>query len=305
MKKELMKCAPLKKGDSVALIAPASPITEERLDYAVFAVKRMGLVPVVGESCLSSYGHLAGSDDMRAADVNRAFGDTNIKGIFCVRGGYGCQRILEKIDFELIKRNPKALFGYSDVTALHTTINQLCGFITYHTPMTGGPGFPRADNYTSEQFNRFVFGKWEGLVNNPDDYNWEFITKGIAKGSLCGGNLSVMVTSIGTPYDLDTFGKIIFIEDVEEEPYKIDRMLNQMKLCGKFDACAGVIFGDFADCTAKEPDKSLTINEIICNLNLKVPVLKDFRCGHCLPTASLPMGAVVRLDSAGNEFEIL
>ncbi|MCL2236115.1 MAG: LD-carboxypeptidase [Defluviitaleaceae bacterium] len=296
----------LKNGDGVALIAPSTPPEMPHLvDFAVDFAKSLGFRPILGESARATYGYLAGDDDLRADDVNWAFENPEIAGIFCLRGGYGIQRILDKIDFEKAAANPKPFFGYSDVTALHTAFNQKCGFITYHTPMLATPGFVRADGYTLDKFARQMFGTGTGELRNPESFNWDFLVGGTAIGRLCGGNLAILASSLGTDFEIDTRGKILFIEEVEEEPYKVDRMLNQLRLAGKFADCAGVVFGDFADCLAKDPDKSLEIPEIIANLELTVPTMTGFRCGHCYPTASLPMGAFARLSSAANKFEVL
>ncbi|MCL2855707.1 MAG: LD-carboxypeptidase [Defluviitaleaceae bacterium] len=296
----------LMAGDAVALVALSSPPeTPCLVDFAVDFVKSLGLVPVLGDSCKATHGYLAGSDDLRAKDANWAFADKEIAGVFCIRGGYGIQRILDKIDFGMVRQNPKPLFGYSDVTALHTAINQLAGFITYHTPMLSTPGFVRADGYTLGKFAKQIFTPGAQVFANPEGFNWEFAVEGLAIGRLCGGNLSILTSSLGTAFEIDTKGKILFIEEVGEEPYKIDRMLNQLRLAGKLDDCVGLVFGDFADCEPKEHEKNLTIPEVVSSLGLRVPTMTNFRCGHCYPTASLPMGAFARLSAANNTFEVL
>jgi len=297
----------LEKGDKVALIAPAGLLLHsERLDLATNFLKALGLIPICGENCHVRYGYLAGEDDLRAGDVNWAFSDADIKGVFCIRGGYGSARILDKINFDIVQQNPKFFCGYSDVTALHIAINQRAGVMTFHTPMLCEEGFHEADAYTLHFLRKFMFNPTiEGAFFNPKGRQWQFIGSGRGKGVICGGNLSVISSLMGTAYEIDTKGKVIFIEDIGEEPYKIDRMLNQLQMAGKFDACAGVIFGDFANCMPSNPAASLTIMEIIKNLRLKMPVLYNFACGHCAPTASLPLGGFAVLDSDANTFIIL
>ena len=304
---QLYRPAVLNTGDKVALIAPSGPLLHpSRLDFALCYLQKLGLVSVISESCRARYGYLAGEDRIRAKDINWAFRDADIKGIFCIRGGYGAGRILDAIDFDLVRHNPKFFCGYSDVTALHTAINQRAGLMTFHTPMLCDAGFKKADGYTLEHFNRYMFEEAiDRDIYNPPSRNWEFLTDGHAAGPLCGGNLTVITSLLGTPYELDTVGKIVFLEDIGEEPYKIDRMLNQLRMAGKFDAIIGVIFGDFADCEPDSAANSLTIPEIIKDLQLKVPVLYGFACGHCIPTSSLPLGAVVTLNSAANSFKIM
>jgi len=305
----------LQQGDRVALIAPSGSIASaERVDYAVEYFKKLGLIPVEGANCRNIYGHLAGTDDQRAADFNWAFADESIKAVFCIRGGNGAAKILDKINFEQIKKNPKCFYGYSDISVLHAAINQKTGLITYHTPMASEPNFAEADAYTLAQFEQYIFEpRRTGPIETPDDWTPDvlnttflkatpggqppqFLNKGTAEGLLCGGNLAAISGTMGTPYEIDTRGKIFFIEEVGQRPPHIDRRLNAFKLAGKFDECAGVIFGGFTNCKASDK-YSLDIPTIIHNLGLKVPVIWNFPCGHDLPTASLPLGAKVRMDS--------
>ena len=305
--KQLHRPAPLKAGDKVALVAPSGPLLQpHRLDYATQYLGGLGLVPVVGESCRARHGYLAGEDRLRALDINRAFADVTIRGIFCIRGGYGAARILDMLDYKMIGRNPKFFCGYSDVTALHAAINQKAGQMTFHTPMLCQQDFDKADSYTLEYFNKCMFAtSMAGNINNPPGRPWEFLVGGHAQGQLCGGNLAVITSLLGTPYELDAKDKILFLEDIGEEPYKIDRMLNQLRMAGKFDHAAGIIFGDFSDCQPLDAASSIPIREIIEDLRLRIPILYNFACGHCMPTASLPLGVVATLDFAANLLKII
>ncbi|MCL2575995.1 MAG: LD-carboxypeptidase [Defluviitaleaceae bacterium] len=292
-------------GQKVALIAPSSPPASTHLiDFAVSYIKSIGLIPVLGKNCKEQYGYLAGDDSLRAEDVNWAFSNGDIAGVFCLRGGYGTQRILDKLDFDIIRKNPKFFCGYSDITALHTAINQIAGFVTYHTPMLATHDFAKAGEYTLRSFHHQIFKATPNVYRNPTRQKWEFLSTGFAAGQLCGGNLSVISAGIGTEFEIQTSGKILFIEEIGEEPYKIDRMLNQLRLAGKFDELEGMIFGAFTDCEPSDK-QSLTIPQIIKNLRLDIPILYNFACGHTYPTASLPMGAKARLDSATDLFEVL
>jgi len=296
----------LTKGDKVALIAPSSPVlNEERLDFAISYIKGLGLLPVAGKSCRSHYGHLAGTDELRAADINRAFRDADIAGIFCIRGGNGAAKTLDKINFDLVRNNPKFFCGYSDITALHAAINKT-GLATYHTPMISEASFAAADEYTLGQLEKYVFNPLAtGIVETPKEHIPKTLTEGIAEGIICGGNLSCLSALMGTPFEIDTKDKIFFIEEVGTNPPRIDRMLNGLRLAGKFDDCAGVIFGDFTNCNYDNPAFSLEIPEILQNLNLKVPAIYNFPCGHILPTASLPFGLAARLNAHQNTLEIV
>ena len=304
---KLFRPSAMKPGDTAALAAPSSPAFDtSRIDFAAGYLKELGFKVNIGQSCYATYGYLAGNDRLRADDINRAFANPDVKGIFCLRGGYGAGRILDMLDYNTIRTNPKFFCGYSDITALHCAINQQTGLMTFHTPVVGESTFPKADGYTLANMNKYIFEQdISGQIVNSPGEAWQFLNAGTARGILCGGNLSVLASLMGTAYEPDTRGKIIFIEDVGEKPYRIDRMLNQLRLGGKFEKCAGVIFGSFTDCNPGNPAASLTILEIINNLALDVPVLYNLRAGHCLPTTSLPMGAVVQMDSAANSLHIL
>lgn len=288
----------MKKGDTIGLIAPASPVDYEKIELSVNVMRGIGFNIVVGDSCYARHGYLSGTDKVRANDVNKMFKSKNIGGIFCIRGGYGSQRLLDLIDFEIIKKNPKFFCGYSDITALHIAINQKCGLVTYHTPMPSKICLG-LDEYTMDFYKRCLFEGLTGELRNPGGQPLKRLVKGKCEGVLTGGNLSLLATSIGTDYEIDTRGKIIFIEEVEEEPYKIDRMLLQLKLAGKFKDCNGIITGSFSNCVSKSYDDSLTFEQIFDELIVpeRKPAVYGLACGHCLPTMSLPMGAKIILDA--------
>ncbi len=300
----------LKKGDKVGLICPSSCVRDiNTLTEGIKYIESLGFEVVVGESCTSKYGYLAGSDEVRANDVNKMFADVTIKGIFCARGGYGVHRILDKIDFAMIKENPKFFCGYSDITGLHLALNQICGLVTYHTPMATTEFYKKQDDLTACDFERIVY---EGvtlreLENIPRENKVKTLNKGLGIGVLVGGNLSLVVDLIGTPYEVDTKGKILFLEDVEEAPYAIDRKLMQLKLAGKFDDCTGVILGGYTDCKADDGKPTLTLEEIFNDVfgDINKPVVYDFQCGHCMPTTSIPLGVEVRLDATNGKIEII
>lgn len=291
---------PLKKGDKVALIAPCGPVKKERIDPAVKAMESLGLHVVLGDCCTCSRGFLAGENDKaRADEVNRMFEDSSIKGIFAMRGGYGSGRILDMLDYDLIKANPKVFEGYSDVTALHIAFNQKCHLVTFHGPMASTEFYKGIDEYTLDYFKRNIFTKEPlGVIKNPEFEEIKTLVKGKAKGILTGGNLSLIVSSIGTKYEINTKGKILFIEEVGEEPYRIDRMLLQLKQSGKFKDAAGIVLGQWTRCTADEADKSLTLQEIFDDLivNEKKPIIYNVACGHSTPTITLPMGAMAKIE---------
>ena len=304
----MIKPKPLQQGDSVAIIAPASPTDKNLIDKCVNSLNALGLKVVVGDSCLSEHGFLSGTDDIRANDINCMFADKNIKGIFALRGGYGCARLLNLIDFKLIKKNPKIFVGYSDITALHIAINQKSKLITYHGPMISTELIKGLDEYSADYYKKFIFGSDKvEEVFNPKGYNLEIINNGIISGQLIGGNLSLICSSLGTKYEINTKNKILFLEEVEEVPYKVDRMLTQLKQSGKLKDANGIILGAFTNCIAPKNKKSLSLQEVFNEiiLPLKKPTISNLICGHCLPTLTLPLGAKVLLDANNKKIKIL
>ncbi|MDU4882266.1 LD-carboxypeptidase [uncultured Clostridium sp.] len=304
----MIKPKPLQQGDSVAIIAPASPCDKKLIDKCIASLNELGLKVVIGESCISEHGFLSGTDDIRANDINCMFADKNIKGIFALRGGYGCARLLDLLDFKLIKKNPKIFIGYSDITALHIAINQKSKLITYHGPMISTELIKGLDEYSADYYKKFIFGneKVEELFN-PEGNTLEVINNGIASGQLTGGNLSLICSSLGTKYEINTKNKILFLEEVEEVPYKVDRMLTHLKQSGKLKDVNGIILGAFTNCIAPNNKKSLSLQEVFNEiiLPLKKPTISNLVCGHCLPTLTLPLGEKVLLDANNKKVKIL
>jgi len=310
--------APLSIGDKVAIIAPSSPLPDENIDRAIDSIRFIGLEPVVFPSCTSIHGYFAGKDDVRAKDLNDAFADRSIKGIFCLRGGYGSTRILNKIDFDLIKANPKIFVGYSDITSLHTAITQRCGFMTFHAPMPN-TRYRNFDEYTLNYFKSNLFSdKPLGEVFNPEGEEIKTIVSGVCEGQITGGNLCLIHNTLSSPYEINTKGKILLIEEIAEMPYRLDRVFNALALAGKFEDCAGIILGTFTDCEAPEAGNplealsvvsggSLTLleifDEVIAPFNK--PTIFNLRIGHVYPQLSLPLGAFARLDATNGRLVLL
>lgn len=304
----MIRPKPLKKGDKIGLIGPSSPTPKDRIAPSIKIMKELGFEVVLGESCTGCHGFLSGTDEMRANDINKMFEDKSIKGIFAIRGGYGSARLLDMLDYEIIKKNPKVFAGYSDVTTLHNAFNKKCKLITFHTPMPSTELYKGVDCYTMNYFKKNIFSDEPlGVLKNPDGEEFKTLVAGKAKGGLVGGNLSLVVSSVGTPYEINTKGKILFLEDVDEVPYKIDRMLLQLKQCGKFKDAAGIILGSYANCEAKEGDNSLSLVEVFEELIKPEckPTIYNVACGHTMPTMSLPLGAKAMIDGDKGEITIL
>ena len=292
-----MRAKRLKPGDMIGMVAPASPADCSKVEKAVANLAAMGYEVRTGESVFKSKGYLAGDDQLRADDINSMFADDAVAAVFCLRGGYGSQRILDMLDYELIRKNPKIFMGFSDITALLNAFYQKCGLITFHGPMggdfAGGLGKPTKAAMRKALENAEPIGE----VLNPDMP--EVVSEGRAEGVLVGGNLSIIAASLGTPYEIDTRGKILLLEDVNEEPYSIDRMLNQLRLAGKFRDAAGIVLGDWGDTEAKEPEKSLSLEAVIRDAFecIGKPVLGGFKIGHCKPNLTVPIGAEAFMDT--------
>ena len=294
-------------GARVALLCASSAVPEDRLEPSIQAVKALGLEPVVYPSCyyVNRHGYFAADDAQRAKDLQNAFADSSIQGILCIRGGYGANRILPLLNWRDIARHPKVFCGYSDVTALHIALNQRCHMPTFHTPMPSTEWYKDTDEFTMTYLRRALFGALTGPLPMGDTV--ETLQSGQARGILCGGNLSLVRDSLGTPWELDTRGKILFLEDVGEKTYRLDGMLTQLRNAGKFDDCAGILLGYWTDCPPEDPEKTLEIPEILREVVLPCgrPGLSGLPCGHSTPTMSLPLGRTVVMDADEKTLEAL
>ncbi|HWQ78441.1 MAG TPA: LD-carboxypeptidase [Anaerovoracaceae bacterium] len=297
----MIKPKHLKPGDRIALIAPSSPVDEDKLALAVDSIKFLGLKPILFPSVTLRHGYLSGSDEIRAQDVDTAFADSEIDGIFCIRGGYGVTRILNRVDFKMIAENPKVFLGYSDITGLHVALNQLCRLITFHGTMPSS-GWRTRDPITMQSLPENLFcpvpaGPAPCIPNEPI----EIINPGVAMGRIIGGNLSLLASTLGSPYEVDTKNKILFIEEVDERNYKVDRGLTALALAGKFSDCNGIILGTWDEVGDPdvEPDKNLTLRQIFEEVvkPFGKPTINNFRAGHIYPQITIPMGVTTLLDA--------
>ena len=295
----MRKPNPLTPGAAVALVAPGSAVQESALEKALAFVRSLGLEPVVYPSCYyrNRDGYLAASDAQRARDIQDAFADPHIQGVWCIRGGYGSHRLLPLLDGERIRNCPKWFGGYSDVTALHLFLNQVCDLETYHCTMPSTE--PDADAFTLAWLKKALFGGLTGPLVQPQGQTLQALVPGRASGPLCGGNLSLVAASLGTPWEIDTRNKILFLEDIGEKTYRVDSMLTQLRNAGKFRDCAGVLLGAWTDCPPEYPDRALLLPEIFSQLIVPAgkPVITGAACGHCLPTLALPMGRMCTLNA--------
>lgn len=303
----MIKPKALKFGDTIGIIAPASPSTEEKIIKAKEELKKIGFKVKIGISCHLNHGYLAGKDEVRANDLNNMFYDDSIDAVICLRGGYGTPRILNMIDYKMISKNPKVFIGYSDITALHIALNQNSNLVTFHGPMAASDISNKLDCFSQNCLIKAISSTLPiGRIYNPENEEIKIGMKGICKGELVGGNLALIASTIGTPYEIDTKGKILFLEDIGEEPYRIDRMLIQLKLSGKLDDACGIILGDFNGCEPKKIRESLALQEVFEDIlyNLKKPIIYNLKFGHCNPKVTIPFGVKAVLNADKGELII-
>ncbi|NLC15489.1 MAG: LD-carboxypeptidase, partial [Firmicutes bacterium] len=281
----MIKPRALRFGDTLGLIAPASNTTEENVEKSIKTLVELGFKVKEGKSLHQRRGFLAGDDEIRAQDINDMFGDKEVDGIICIRGGAGAPRILEMIDYEIAKNNPKVFIGYSDITVLHIAFNQICSLVTFHGPMVSSNMIDGFDDFSKDSLFRLIMDPdATGKLENPEGEEIVTINGGIGIGPLVGGCLSLVCSTLGTPYEIDTKGKILVLEDVGEEPYKVDRMLNQLRLAGKLQEANGIILGTFEDREPKGGYKDSQSLEEVFEDQVKplgVPTIYNLRIGHC------------------------
>lgn len=297
----------LKPGDKVAIVAPSTPTDPDKLQKGQEGLRTLGLEPVIYPTCHKKHGHLAGLDIERAKDLNAAFADPDIRGIICMKGGAGAYRLMPLLDYPLIAANPKVFVGYSDITALHMVFNKLCRMVTYHGPMLISDFFLGEDSlesYTLNSYKQALFGTHPaGRLENPPGEQLGVLVEGTAEGELIGGNLSLLVSTLGSPWEIDVRNKILFIEEVGEAAYRVDRMLNSLALAGKFRDAAGVILGSWSNCKAEKKgtydgqdlELQTIFEEVIAPFNK--PTLLNLRAGHNYPAVTLPFGTRVQIDT--------
>lgn len=280
---------PLKEGDKVGIAAPAGPFKIDRFEKGLEVIRAMGFVPIVDEAVYAQERHLAGSDKHRAGLINRLFADDAIKAIFCARGGFGCLRVLPYLDYELVTKNPKTLIGFSDITALLVTLMQRCGLAGLHGPVVTSLAF--ADEESKVRLKQ-VLTAGDPVDLSPVDPI--VVKEGRVSGILTGGNLATLCHLVGTDYVPDFSGKIVLLEDVNEAPYRIDRMLTQMRLAGCFDSMAGLVLGSFKDCGSI--NSTLEVFEDLF-ADFDGPIMAGFPVGHGETNLAIPVGVKAELDT--------
>jgi muramoyltetrapeptide carboxypeptidase len=316
----LLKPPALREGDTVALITPATDVSDPgELATAQAAIQYLGLKPKLGRNVGKRLGYLGGTIDERLDDLHAAFRDPAVRAVFCIRGGYGSAQLLDRIDYELIRSNPKIFVGFSDITALHLAIGKETGLVTFHGPVVLLHGSAAHFNeYTLRVFRKALFDTSAiGPLSNPvpesplsNPHPVRTIKHGTARGRLIGGNLTLICSLMGTPYEIDTRDAVFFTEDVGEPPYRVDRMLTQLRLAGKLEAAAGVVFGECASCGPgdymPEFSSTLSLGEVLDQIvgRLNVPSCAGLLIGHTESQLTLPLGVLATLDADKGELVI-
>jgi len=309
--REVVKPKALRQGDTVGLVAPASPVFEAReVDEGIRALENLGFRVKKGDHLHSRRGYLAGSDEERAQDLHGFFQDPEVRAIVALRGGYGTLRLLPLLDYELIRRHPKIVLGYSDLTSLHLAIHRQAGIVTFH----GAVALSTFNDYSKRYLYRTLGSASPcGQIENPPDMVVRLLGRSNRRvqGPLVGGNLTLVCASLGTPHEIETAGKILFLEEVGEEPYSIDRMLSQLRQAGKLEQAAGILVDRCARCKPADYKpafyNSLSVEEVLEDLlgDLDCPVLIDLSIGHVADKPVLPLGIRAEIDPQSRTFSLV
>lgn len=303
----ILKPKKLEKGDTIGIVGPASPMIKDRLERGLRYLTERGYGVKKGEHLNDEYGYLAGTDKDRAHDLNQMFREPEVKAIFCTRGGYGTPRLLDLVDYEAIRRNPKIFVGYSDITALQLAIFKKTQVVTFSGPMTAVEMSRRMKPFTENHFWNLITKAAAGTRLEGNVGALKILRKGKSEGILVGGCLSLICSLLGTPYLPDFQNAILFVEEIGEDPYRIDRNLTQLRLAGILNRLNGIVFGRFENCLPKPNEPSLTIERIICDVtsDLHIPILAELPYGHIDKKYTIPVGTRVYLDAEQGYIELL
>ena len=309
----IIKGRRLKVGDTVGLINPAgATFVPDDIEIAQESLAALGLKTKVGKHALDRYGYLGGTDIARAEDVNTMFADSDVAAILCIRGGWGCNRILPLLNYDIIKKNPKILCGYSDITSLLVAIYARTGLVTFHGPV----GISTWNQFSLNYFKKVLFDAETVVMENPKSIGdnlaqtkdrIDTITKGKAKGRLVGGNLSVLSAMVGSPYLPNWKNSILFLEETDENIYRVDRMLTQLKLAGILGQLSGFVFGKCTKCEPGDGYGSLTLEEVF-NDHIKllnIPAWYGSMIGHIENKFTVPVGVEAEINAEAGTIRLL
>jgi muramoyltetrapeptide carboxypeptidase len=311
----VVKPRALKPGDTVGLVAPSSYVWDLwKFDEVAARLEgQLGLKSKLGKNVRARHGYMAGTEKERLEDLHGMFADPSVAAVFCLEGGYGTERLLPGLDTELIRKNPKIFLGYSDITGLHLAIAKKAGVVTFHGPVASS----RLPAWTLASLKKALFdAKPMGELANPpeeDAYSPAFpmhtVVPGRARGPTAGGNLTLVSTTMGTPWEIDAKGKILLLEDTGEAPYRVDRMLTQLKLAGKLAEAAGVVWGTCTECAPARSgfEINLSMPELLDEIlgDIGRPVLAGLVFGHTKEKSTIPIGVEAELDADAKKVTIL
>ncbi len=293
---DILKPLPLRRGDTIGVVSPASNVKREEVESGIAQLLELGYKVAVGDNVFARDLYFAGSPEMRARDLQTMFERQDVRAIVAARGGYGSNYLLPLIDLDSIRRNPKPLIGYSDLTSLLTWIFDETGLVTFHGPMVA-KDFAQHEGADLESWFSALEGGSTWSLNQM-----RTLVQGEAQGTIYGGCLSILVASLGTPYEIETGGTILFLEDIGTKPYQIDRMLMQLKMAGKFDGVRGIVFGGMQDCV-QPGGQDYPLEEVIVRVlaGLRIPVTFGLPSGH-VPSRNitLPFGVKAHLQAGSN-----
>lgn len=327
---EPIRAKALRPGDTIMVVAPARTPDEAKMKLAKQRLEAMGYKVLLSKAVFQKLGYLAGTDEQRAEQIMSAFSNDDVDAIFCATGGFGTTRMLDLLDYDVIRKHPKIFTGYSDITGLHLAINQKTGLVTFHGPnLDSGLGIEKnLTPFSAHWFFRAITATSDGYAIKPADFQLtsgkpfssasfretceleppKTLSSGKATGQITGGNLTLVAALMGTPYEIDTKGKILFLEDIGEAPYRVDRMLSTLKLAGKLDEAAGIVLGTFTYRSDQDTsNEGQSLNQVLASYfsNLATPVIQGFPFGHHACNATLPIGADCEIDSNSTTVRIL
>jgi muramoyltetrapeptide carboxypeptidase len=306
----ILKPRRLKKGDLIGLVTPASPVSDaSRIEKGVQYFERLGYSVAVGANVGKGHGYLAGTDEERISDLHGLFADPRVRAIIALRGGYGTPRLLSKLNYRLIAQNPKILVGFSDITALQLALWRKCRFVTFHGPMAAVEMANTIDPFTEEMFWQLVSStKKIGRISFPAGTQPTVMHSGKASGRLIGGNLSLIVSLMGTRYFPSVTDSVLFLEEIGEEPYRVDRMMTQLRNANVISKCNAVLTGQFTDCLPKDQGQpSLSVDEILREAARLAagPFLSNLPFGHLPQKMTIPCGVRALVDASSCSIEYL
>ncbi|MBL7990321.1 MAG: LD-carboxypeptidase [Candidatus Kapabacteria bacterium] len=311
---KLIKPKALQSGMTIGLVFPAGWTKMEEVEAGKAYLEKLGYKVQVGSNAGKQLGYLSATDKERAAEFMAAVENKAVDAIICARGGYGTMRMLPLLDYTSIRKHPKIISGYSDITALINTIHQRTGLVCFHGPGALAPWH----EFTEKSFlavttppqptsdEKKAKKQYEPIVMPPTE-GWKTMTAGKARGRLIGGNLTLLATTTGTPLEIDTKGALLFFEDVTEEPYRIDRMITQLLLAGKLQSCKGIAIGQFTKCDAEDAAHSFTVQEVLTDrlAGLGIPIVTGLQFGHVPQKYTYPIGIQAELDATAGTLTLL